>query len=164
MTLMRYLLEYTLETVCHGNRSECARRMGMEYTELRKIRKRMSEGSVSNRATEALLEMYWREGLSLDEALRQYTHTKFGSDIETAEQICNELVTEVRESIQAESHNSQNVACLLKAAYELVEQIQRTFCEDICQRTRYQDIACPAKRLVDFVNWLREERETLNRR
>ena len=57
MTLMRYLLEYTLETVCHGNRSECARRMGMEYTELRKIRKRMSEGSVSNRATEALLEM-----------------------------------------------------------------------------------------------------------
>ena len=67
----------------------------MEYTELRKIRKRMSEGSVSNRATEALLEMYWREGLSLDEALRQYTHTKFGSDIETAEQICNELVTEV---------------------------------------------------------------------
>ena len=69
MTLMRYLLEYTLETVCHGNRSECARRMGMEYTELRKIRKRMSEGSVSNRATEALLEMYWREGLSLDEGI-----------------------------------------------------------------------------------------------
>ena len=120
--------------------------------------------SVSNRATEALLEMYWREGLSLDEALRQYTHTKFGSDIETAEQICNELVTEVRESIQAESHNSQNVACLLKAAYELVEQIQHTFCEDLCQRARYQDIACPAKRLVDFVNWLREEQETLNRR
>ena len=146
MTLMRYLLEYTLETVCHGNRSECARRMGMEYTELRKIRKRMSEGSVSNRAIEAL---------------RQYTHTKFGSDRETAEQICNELVTEVRESIQAESHNSQNVACLLKAAYELVEQIQHTFCEDLCQRARYQDIACPAKRLVDFVNWLRKEQETL---
>lgn len=34
MTLMRYLLEYTLETVCHGNRSECARRMGMEYTSI----------------------------------------------------------------------------------------------------------------------------------
>lgn len=78
--------------------------------------------------------------------------------IETAEQICNELVTEVRESIQAESHNSQNVACLLKAAYELVEQIQRTFCEDLCQRVRYQDIACPAKRLVDFVCCYQEPR------
>ena len=51
-----------------------------------------------------------------------------------------------------------------KDIYDLVEQIQRTFCEDLCQRARYQDIACPAKRLVDFVNWLREEQETLNRR
>ena len=84
----------------------------MEYTELRKIRKRMSEGSVSNRATEALLEMYWREGLSLDEALRQYTHTKFGSDIETAEQICNELVTEVREDPYCEECKSREICTI----------------------------------------------------
>ena len=106
MTLLRYLLEYTIEVVCDGNRSACARRMGMEYSELRKIRKRMSEGSGSNRAMEALLEMYWREGLSLDEALRQYSMTELGSDIEARERACNELIRTMRETLQAESDDT----------------------------------------------------------
>lgn len=132
MTLMRYLLEYTLETVCHGNRSECARRMGMEYAELRKFRKRMSEGSGSSRVTEALLEMYWREGLSVDAAFAQYTKTRFGTDIENAERMCDKIVKTARENLRMEKYNAQKTADLLKAVYEFVEQTQRCFCESIC--------------------------------
>ena len=114
MTLMQYLLEYTLENVCRGNRSECARRMGMEYAELRRVRKRMSKGSVSSRATEALLEMYWREGLSVDEVLRQYTRSQFGADLEAVEQVCSELVKELRESLQDQGRNTHRSAHLIE--------------------------------------------------
>lgn len=161
MTLMRYLLEYTLETVCHGNWSECARRMGMEYAELRKFRKRMSEGSGSSRVTEALLEMYWREGLSVDAAFAQYTKTRFGTDIENAERMCDKIVKTARENLRMEKYNAQKTADLLKAVYEFVEQTQRCFCESICQRERYQDSPCPVKQLVEFINWLEKELDVL---
>ena len=164
MTLMQYLLEYTLENVCRGNRSECARRMGMEYAELRRVRKRMSEGSVSSRATEALLEMYWREGLSVDEVLRQYTRSQFGEDLEAVEQVCSELVKELRESLQDQGRNTHRSAHLMKTAYQFVGQVQRCFCDELCQRSRYQDTPCPAKRLMDFLSWLEQERKTLTAR
>lgn len=162
MILIRYLLEYTLETVCHGNRSECARRMGMAYTEFRKIRKRLSEGGGSSRATEALLEMYWREGLSVDEVFKRYTQTNLGSDIEEAERMCGELVAAVRQTIQAKESGSRRSASLMKAAYEFVEQIQKCFCEDLCRRTRYKDDPCPAMRLVELMNWLKVEMDDLS--
>lgn len=138
MMLVQYLLEYTLETVCHGNRSECARRLKMEYTDFRKIRKRMNDGGASNRMAEALLNMYCSESLSLDEAFRQYMRTKSGADIEEAERFCVELITSMRESILSETHNTQRSEKLMKAAYKLLEQLQRCFCEDLCPKTRYQ--------------------------
>lgn len=161
MMLVRYLLEYTLETVCHGNRSECARRLGMDYDQLRKIRKRLSEGCGSGRVAEALMTMYCEKGLSIDGVFRQYMQTQLGSDIEEAERFCGELVASARESISIEEHNAQRSEKLMKAVYGLLEQIQRCFCEDLCKRERYQDKACPVKRLVDFTSWLRKEIDEL---
>lgn len=157
MMLVRYLLEYTLATVCHGNRSECARRLWMEYAELRKIRKRMSEGGGSNRVTEALLEMYWREGLSVDEVFRQYTNTQLGSDLEAVEQVCEEMFAAVRESMKMEISNVRRSDSLMKSAYKFVEQMQNYFCEDVCMRSRYRNEVCPARKMVEFINWLRKE-------
>ena len=133
----------------------------MEYAELRKFRKRMSEGSGSSRVTEALLEMYWREGLSVDAAFAQYTKTRFGTDIENAERMCDKIVKTARENLRMEKYNAQKTADLLKAVYEFVEQTQRCFCESICQRERYQDSPCPVKQLVEFINWLEKELDVL---
>ena len=49
-----------------------------------------------------------------------------------------ELVTSMRESILSETHNTQRSEKLMKAAYKLLEQLQRCFCEDLCPKTRYQ--------------------------
>ena len=133
----------------------------MEYAELRKFRKRMSEGSGSSRVTEALLEMYWREGLSVDAVFAQYTKTRFGTDIENAERMCDKIVKTARENLRMEKYNAQKTADLLKAVYEFVEQTQRCFCESICQRERYQDSPCPVKQLVEFINWLEKELDVL---
>lgn len=61
----------------------------------------------------------------------------------------------------SETHNTQRSEKLMKAAYKLLEQLQRCFCEDLCPKTRYQNEACPAKRLIEFMNWLRKEIDEL---
>lgn len=154
---MRYLLEYTIEHVCNGNRSDCARRMGLDYAELRRFRKRISEGGSSNRVTEALLEMYWRENLSVDDALKAYTDTRFGSDMEAAESVCDELVHSVRALIDADRQESQDVAQLLRAAAHFFDELERVFCNKKCQRCIYKDAPCPTKRFHDYLQWMRNE-------
>lgn len=157
MTLMRYLLEYTIEHVCHGNRSECARRMGLDYAELRRFRKRISDGGSSNRVTEALLEMYWRENLSVDDALKAYTDTRFGSDMEAAESVCDALVHSVRELIEADRQESQDMAQLLRAAASFFDELERVFCNKKCQRCLYNESPCPTKRFHEYLQWMRNE-------
>lgn len=157
MTLVRYLLEYTIETVCHGNRSECARRMGLEYQELKKFRKRMKEGSGSIRVTEALLEMYWRESLSIDEALKEYTDSQFGSGIEAAEDACSEIVRIMRVTRTDNAQLLQDEALLMHSASNFMANIEHVFCQGNCNRTKYLEEPCPAMRFLDYLKWLREE-------
>lgn len=66
MTLIMYLVNYTISDICHGNHSECARRLCMNYPDLNKHINRIKAGETSGRLMEALLKMYWREELSLD--------------------------------------------------------------------------------------------------
>ena len=154
---MRYLLEYTIEHICHGNRSECARRMGLDYAELRRFRKRISDGGSSNRVTEALLEMYWRENLSVDDALRAYTETCFGSDIEAGESACDELIRSAKTLLVNDQQESQDVAQLLRAATGFFVELERIFCNRKCQRCRYYESPCPTRKFHEFLQWLRGE-------
>ncbi|MDO5323462.1 MAG: hypothetical protein Q4G06_05535 [Clostridia bacterium] len=154
---MRYLLEYTIEIVCKGNRSECARRMGLEYPELRKFRKRMSEGGGSARITEALLEMYWRENLSVDKALAAYTNSRAGQDIEDLENECNELVLAVRTAISENQRIAHGETQLLRAAYNFLEELERSFCNSTCLKTKYQETPCPVNRFIEYLKWAKDE-------
>ena len=157
MNLMRYLLEYTLETICHGNRSECARRMGMEYAEFKKLRNRINEGGSSNRMTEALLEMYWREHLSLDEALKAYTNSYFGADMELAESACDEILQAIHSAVEEQRRMALTETNLLNAAGRFLEELERSFCHNLCQRGRYLECACPTRRFLEYLQWLRGE-------
>lgn len=157
MMIMRYLLEYTLDVVCKGNRSECARRLGLEYTELKRIRKRMSEGAGSIRVTEAVLQMYWREGISIDNALTAYTQSYMGDDIEKADKLCCELTDSLRGIMKDQQRTKQELTMLIKAASEFLDQLQRSYCDGYCMRQRYDGIPCPVTRFSEYLNMLIEE-------
>lgn len=157
MTLIRYLLEYTIETICHGNRSECARRMGLEYQELKKFRKRMKEGGGSIRVTEALLEMYWREDLSIDEALKEYTDSNFGSGIEETENACDEIIRIMRVARSENAQSLKNEAQLVRSASSFMLDIELVFCQGGCNKAKYLDEPCPAQRFLDYLKWLKGE-------
>jgi len=98
--------------------------MGLDYAELRRFRKRISDGGSSNRVTEALLEMYWRENLSVDEALKAYSESRFGSDMEAAEGVCDEIVHSVRELIKIERQELQDMAQMLYAASGFFDELK----------------------------------------
>ena len=72
MTVTAYLFDYTLNVLCGGNRSECARRLEIRRTDFNRMQQRIEEGGVSVRAIEAILLLFWREHLSLDQVLKGY--------------------------------------------------------------------------------------------
>ena len=157
MTIIRYLLEYTIETICNGNKSECARRLGFEYSELRKFRKRISEGGGSNRVTEALLMMYWRDELSIDDALKEYTRTYMGADIEEADKVCQDYVSAVSKIISSNKQGGRSATRLMNAARTFAEQLELSFCQDICRRKLYEGKECPVKMFSTYLEKLQKE-------
>jgi len=131
--------------------------MARDYAELRRFRKRISDGGSSNRVTEALLEMYWRENLSVDEALKAYSESRFGSDMEAAEGVCDEIVHSVRELIEIERQESQDMAQMLRAAASFFDELERVFCNKNCQRCLYNEAPCPTRRFHEYLIWVRAE-------
>lgn len=159
MNLTRYMLEYTLEVICHGNRSECARRMGMEYLEFKKLRNRIMAGGTSSRLPEAILEMYWRENLSLDDMLKSYTDTYFGANIEEAESVCQELSKLGSELMECDRQTAQDNAVILNAGKAFFSTIIQYYCNHVCHKLRYsqEGKSCPINRFLEYMKWLQDE-------
>ena len=70
MTVTAYLFEYTLNVVCGGNKSECARKLDVRRQDLNRMQKRFADGANSVRTIESILLLFWKEGRSLDQALQ----------------------------------------------------------------------------------------------
>lgn len=159
MTLLMYLLSYTISNVCLGNHSECARRLGMSYPDLRKIIKRINAGGTSGVLMEALLEMYWRENLSLDTVLAQYSQSQMGSDIESANMTCVHIMETVRSTVTDLPKDSQDLKRVLRLADDLGKLIRQNFCEKYCDRQKFADADCPLQEYGAFVLSLKKEME-----
>lgn len=159
MTLLMYLVNYTITEICHGNHSECARRLGMDYTGLHKHINRLKAGGTSGRLMEALLEMYWRDKLSLDAVLKAYSETRFGSDMEAADEMCSELFTNIQDVVRTQPRNTQDVTHILKMADNLGVLIHRDFCEKHCDRRKFENAECPLKKYSEFIAFLKREME-----
>jgi len=101
--------------------------------------------------------MYWRENLSVDEALKAYSESRFGSDMEAAEGVCDEIVHSVRELIEIERQESQDMAQMLRAAASFFDELERVFCNKKCQRCLYNEAPCPTRRFHEYLIWVRAE-------
>lgn len=157
MTIVRFIMTRTLKDVCKGNHSECARKLSMDYSTLRKLMRRIENGGSSARLVEALLEMYWREELSLDEALRDYSETRMGEDLESAEKNCEELYQDIQEKVNTGAEDTKNIAAILKVTQDLGKIIHREYCQKYCDPLRVAQEECALRRYNDFVDQLKKE-------
>lgn len=153
MTLMQYFLEYTIEHACHGNRSECARRLGFEYPDFRRYRKRILSGCSSNRVNEALMNMYCREGLSVDEVIMSYKEAELQKE-SLEENICRQKTISMYAVIDESMIKAQETNQLISSARSFCEELERSFCKDDCQyRWNYSD-DCPPRKFFAYLEWL----------
>ncbi len=159
MTLLMYLVNYTISEICHGNHSECARRLGMDYTGLHKHINRLKACGTSGGLMEALLEMYWRDKLSLDAVLKAYSETRFGSDMEAADEMCSELFSSIQDIVRMQPRNTQDVTHILNMADNLAGLIHKDFCQKYCDQKKYDTSDCPLKKYSDFIAFLKREME-----
>lgn len=157
MTLVMYLLDHTINEVCHGNRSECARKLNMKYNELRKVIKRVEGGATSGMLMNALLDLYWREDISLDDVLRRYTESRLGEDYENIERGCQEAFDSVREIVSDKPQDTQGMLHILKHADVLGEAIHENFCNKLCDRQRFKNKECPMRKYAKFSYALKDE-------
>lgn len=153
MTLMQFFLEYTIEHACHGNRSECARRLGLEYPDFRRYRKRILSGCGSYRVNEALMNMYCREGLSVDEVIISYKEAVLQKE-SVEENICRQKAISMYAAINESMIKAQKTDQLISSARSFCEELERSFCKGDCRyRWNYSD-DCPPRKFFAYLEWL----------
>lgn len=156
MTVTAYLFDYTLNVLCGGNRSECARRLEIRRPDFNRMQQRIEEGGVSVRAIEAILLLFWREHLSLDQVLKGYLQ-KIYPDGGAADDPQEVSVRLLRDEMILEWKTASSRMNLFKAAETFMTQLERTFCSDDCRALRGCKDECPCKKFADLVDWLRTE-------
>lgn len=158
MSVIRFLLEYTVNHVFGGNKSQCARELGMTYNYFSKIYRRTSEGSYSIRLIEDLLLLFMRMGISLDDCLREYTQSQRGKRIEDMESSCVNAYERIQGSISHSQSDAQDVADLMRAATRMSEQLRKVFCSDIPECTHDCTGDCP---IAEFGVYIMETKKQI---
>lgn len=153
MSVIRFLLEYTVNQVFGGNKSQCARELGMSYNYFSKIYRQTSEGSYSIRLVEDLLLLFMRMDISLDDCLREYTSSQRGKQIEAMEASCVKAFEQIQGNISHIQSEAQDVTDLMRAATRMSDQLRKVFCSDIPDCTHDCADDCP---IVEFGLYIME--------
>ena len=159
MEMTRRVMIYTLEVICHGNRSECARRLDMNYVQFKKMYNHVMEGKESFTMPEALMKLYAGEDLDFNAALRYGKEEKEKAAKGKIETTCSELTRIAKSILEYGRLKAQDTAVILSAAGTLLKAIENCYCGHSCDRSRYADQIdnCPISRLIDYIEWLQEE-------
>lgn len=159
MEMTRRVMIYTLEVICHGNRSECARRLDMSYVQFKKMYNHVMDGKESFTMPEALMKLYEEEGLDFNAALKFGRENSAKSAKGTIETTCSELAKIAKSILEYGRLKAQDTAVILSAAGTLLKAIENCYCGHSCDKSRYADQidTCPVSRLIDYIAWLQEE-------
>lgn len=157
VNILMFFVNYTINEICHGNHSDCARRLHIDYAVLRRQIKQINNGGTSGRLIEALLEMYWRENMSLDKALKLYESSNMGEDMEDAEDSCKSMFSDIQRKVQTQADMNEDLSRILKAACVLSETVRQCHCQKYCDPRNYQNEECSMRHLERFVERIEVE-------
>lgn len=169
--VLGYLFDYTLTTHFEENKTRFAKGLSLPTSEIYRMQKLLAGGGTSGITAERLLALFWRKGLSLDEALRKYEPSVIDSpsmcdlnfvalmDVNAPRGImeCHKCMREFSQEIET----GHRISTLV---YSLMIMIERHFCRgsickaascDYCIIISEQEI-CPFSLLTQFANQLRQ--------
>ena len=150
--IVEYLFDYILKNVCHGNKSEFARKMDIRRQDVNRLDQRIHEGATSARAMESMLNLLMKESLSIDEVMKDYNDDpeKTIVKIDSPTQILHEKL--MREWKQANQRME-----VFKGAESFMYELEATFCSSECRATHQCENDCPCKRFYEYIAWLKGE-------
>lgn len=158
MTVTAYLFDYTLNVLFGGNKSECARKLGIRRTDFNRMQHRFAEGATSIRAIESIIFLFWKEQHSLDQALRGYMNEGAEGSVDRHAALDNPLQM-LREEMAQEWHQAGTRMRLFKSAEAFMAQLEHSFCTEECRELRDCQTECPCKRFSDLISLLHQELE-----
>lgn len=161
MTVTAYLFDYTLNVLCGGNRSECARRLEIRRPDFNRMQQRIQDGGVSVRAIESILILFWRENLSLDQVLKGYIN-KHPDLLSSHEQEPEFAVKLLRDEMANEWKNAHSRMSLFKAADTFMAQLEHAFCSEKCSSLHKCAIDCPCKKFAAYIEWMKNKLDQIN--
>ena len=162
-TITAYLYEHTLNVLCAGNKSECARKLGIRRTDLNRLDHRLKEGSNSVRLIEAILVLFWQEHHSLDQALLGYLGDGAQmNEKRSAPEVSSTALRMVRNEMTQEWQSAGSRMRFFKAAEAFMVQLELCFCSEDCRAIRDCQTECPCKLLADFLRSLPAELDRNN--
>jgi len=159
MTIVAYLMDYTLSVLCGGNKNALGRRLDFRRGDINRMLKRLNEGAHSIRVTEAVLKVLYREQCSLDQLLAGYSGTYSEVPGESVRLACEDMARILREQMANSRRAASQKMRVLQSAESFMEQLERAFCSDLCRMRRGCDKDCPCKRFAEFVEWIQKELE-----
>lgn len=172
-SLFGFLFQYTLETVCKGNRNELARRLEIDPIEIRRLLRRYKVGGNSSVAAEALLKMYAQDpDLSMDDALSKISEMiAEESDhvplvVPSFYEMLQDIGVAYREEYlwrQEKSDELSTEAKVFKYADEFMGKLKRLFCDrngtdsNRCRECTFggELAECPCIQFSKYTEWLR---------
>lgn len=157
MNVIRFLLEYTVQNVYGGNKSQCARELGMSYNYFSKIYRRTSDGSCSVRIVEDLLLLFLRKNISLDSCLQEYLSSQRGKIIEEQEAPCVKMFERIQGDISRTQTEAQDVTDLMRVATRMGDQLRKVFCADIPDCSKDCTVDCPIATFGLFIMEIKKQ-------
>ena len=159
MTIIAYLMDYTLSVLCGGNKNELSRRLDYRRGDVNRMLQRIQAGAHSIRVTESVLKLLYREQCSLDQVLVGYPSTNSDVPGEPVRLACEDMARVLREQMAKSRRAAGQKMQVLQSAELFMEQLERAFCSDLCRMRRGCDKDCPCKRFAEFVEWIQKELE-----
>lgn len=158
MTIIAYLMDYTLNELCGGNKNELSRKLDFRRGDVNRMLQRLHNGAHSIRVTEAVLQLLHREQCSLDQVLAGYggDNTVPGEAVRMA---CEDMARILREQMANSRRAASQKMRILQSAEAFMAQLESAFCSDLCRIRRGCDKDCPCKRFAEFVDWIQKELE-----
>ena len=157
-TITAYLYEHTLNVLCAGNKSECARKLGIRRTDLNRLDHRLKEGANSVRLIEAILVLFWQEHYSLDQALLGYMGNGTQAAGERNEpEVASTALRMLRNEMTREWQSAGSRMRFFKAAEAFMVQMELCFCSEACRAIRNCETDCPCKQIADLLRSLPAE-------
>ena len=110
---------------------------------------------------ESILQVYAREGYSLDEALAAYgAEGSTGMRERRKNEACDSVTRVIRMQLSDDGRAAEQKAHVLQAAEKFMEQLEYTFCRGICAEENACTGDCPCKRFSDYTKWMKEKLES----